>query len=184
MFGLTLFCLCLNFLHTFTCIFFTVLLNVCFIIVFFLFCFNFISFQLHNINLSVPNYWVWWIKHTCWWEKTKHFHWIMVLCYHDEIYKMLMDTSLSEFILNSVLIETFHDYILLTRNTIHSWSQSQSYFTTDSMSPLWDLPTDITSCQYVVWNLRSCFSGAPSLTRARVCNLQCNHSMVQVAQNP
>jgi hypothetical protein len=26
--------------------------------------------------------------------------------------------------------------------------------------------------------------GAPSLTRGRVCNLQCNHSMVRVAQNP
>jgi hypothetical protein len=28
------------------------------------------------------------------------------------------------------------------------------------------------------------FCGAPSLTRGRVCNLQCNHSMVRVAQNP
>jgi hypothetical protein len=30
----------------------------------------------------------------------------------------------------------------------------------------------------------SCFYGAPSLTRGRVCSLQCNHSMVRVAQNP
>jgi hypothetical protein len=28
------------------------------------------------------------------------------------------------------------------------------------------------------------FYGSPSLTRGRVCNLQCNHSMVRVAQNP
>jgi hypothetical protein len=35
-----------------------------------------------------------------------------------------------------------------------------------------------------VWNLWSCIYGAPSLTRGRVCNLQCNHSMVRVAQNP
>jgi hypothetical protein len=35
-----------------------------------------------------------------------------------------------------------------------------------------------------VWNLRYCFCAAPSLTRGLVCNLQCNHSMVQVAQNP
>jgi hypothetical protein len=43
----------------------------------------------------------------------------------------------------------------------------------------------LTVSQYVaVWNLRSCFYGAPSLTRGRVCNLQCNHSMVRVAQNP
>jgi hypothetical protein len=27
--------------------------------------------------------------------------------------------------------------------------------------------------------LRSCFCGEPSLTRGRVCNLQCNHSMVR-----
>jgi hypothetical protein len=32
--------------------------------------------------------------------------------------------------------------------------------------------------------LLSCFCGAPSLTRGRVCNLQCNHTMVRVAQNP
>jgi hypothetical protein len=52
-------------------------------------------------------------------------------------------------------------------------------------APLWDLQPDITSCRYVsVWKLRSCFCGAPSLTRGRVCNLQCNHSVVLVAQNP
>jgi hypothetical protein len=51
--------------------------------------------------------------------------------------------------------------------------------------PLWDLRPDIISCRNVaVWNLRSCIYGAPSLTRGRVCNLQCNHSMVRVAQNP
>jgi hypothetical protein len=67
------------------------------------------------------------------------------------------------------------------------------YFTTDGQSvsmscyraPLWDLRPDITSCRNVaVWNLRSCFCGVPSLTRRRVCNLQCKHSMVRVAQNP
>jgi hypothetical protein len=72
-------------------------------------------------------------------------------------------------------------------------SKSRSYATTDSQSvrmswywaPLWDLQPDITSFQNVaVWNLWSCFCGAPSLTRERVCNLQCNHSMVRVAQNP
>jgi hypothetical protein len=35
-----------------------------------------------------------------------------------------------------------------------------------------------------VRKLRPCLCGAPSLTRGRVCNLQCNHSMVRVAQNP
>jgi hypothetical protein len=33
-------------------------------------------------------------------------------------------------------------------------------------------------------NLLSCIYWAPSLTRGRVCNLQCNHSLVRVAQNP
>jgi hypothetical protein len=67
----------------------------------------------------------------------------------------------------------------------------RGYFTTDSQSvsmswyraPLWDLQRDITSCQNVaVWNLRSCFCGAPSLTTGRVYNLQCNHSMVRRAE--
>jgi hypothetical protein len=70
--------------------------------------------------------------------------------------------------------------------------RSRSYFTTDSQSvsmswyrvPFWDLWLDITSCRNVaVWNLRSCICWAPSLTRGRVCNLQCNHSIVRVAQN-
>jgi hypothetical protein len=52
-------------------------------------------------------------------------------------------------------------------------------------APLWDLRPDITSCRnFAVWSLRSCLCGAPSLTRGRVWNLQCNHSMVLVAQNP
>jgi hypothetical protein len=64
-----------------------------------------------------------------------------------------------------------------------SEDRSRSYFTTDGQSvsmswyraPLWDLQPDITSCRNVaVWNLRSCFCGAPSLARGRVCNLQCN----------
>jgi hypothetical protein len=33
-----------------------------------------------------------------------------------------------------------------------------------------------------VGRLRSCFCGVPSLTRGRVCNFQCNHPMVRVAQ--
>jgi hypothetical protein len=60
-------------------------------------------------------------------------------------------------------------------------SVSMSWYRT----PLWDLRPDSTSCRNVaVWNLRSCFCGAPSLTKGRVSNLQCNHSMVRVAQNP
>jgi hypothetical protein len=52
-------------------------------------------------------------------------------------------------------------------------------------APLWDFQPDITSCSNVaVWNLRSCFCWVPCLTGGRVCNLQCNHSMVRVAQNP
>jgi hypothetical protein len=46
-------------------------------------------------------------------------------------------------------------------------------------------PLGLTSYRYVsVWNLRSYFCGAPSLVRGPVCNLQCNHSMVRIAQNP
>jgi hypothetical protein len=66
------------------------------------------------------------------------------------------------------------------------------YFKTDGQSvsmswyraPLWNFWPDITFCWNVsVWNLRSCFCGAPSLTRRRVCNLQNKHSISWVAQN-
>jgi hypothetical protein len=51
--------------------------------------------------------------------------------------------------------------------------------------PLWDLRPDIISCRNVaVWNLRYCIYWAPALTRGWVCNLKCNHWIVQVAQNP
>jgi hypothetical protein len=48
-------------------------------------------------------------------------------------------------------------------------------------APLWDLRRDmsITSCL-----ITSFLCGAPSLTRGRVYNLQFNHSMARVAQNP
>jgi hypothetical protein len=56
---------------------------------------------------------------------------------------------------------------------------------TVSQSVLWDLRLDITSCRNIaVWNLLSCFCGAPCLTREQVCNLQCNHWMVRATQNP
>jgi hypothetical protein len=35
-----------------------------------------------------------------------------------------------------------------------------------------------------VWKLLSCICVAPSLTRGWACNLQCNHSVVWVSQNP
>jgi hypothetical protein len=65
---------------------------------------------------------------------------------------------------------------------LYDWqSVSMSWY----RAPLWDLRPDIISCRSVaVWNLWSWFCGAPSLTRGRVCNLQCNHSMVRAAQNP
>jgi hypothetical protein len=74
-------------------------------------------------------------------------------------------------------------YSILRR--IYLWTsylscRSRSYFTTVSHSvsqsvsqswyraPLWDLRPDIISCRNVtVWNLLSCFCGAPSLTRGR-----------------
>jgi hypothetical protein len=46
--------------------------------------------------------------------------------------------------------------------------------------PLWDLRPDMSECccqKFVVLYLSS-------LTRGRVCGLQCNHSVVRVAQNP
>jgi hypothetical protein len=66
---------------------------------------------------------------------------------------------------------------------------SQSVSQSVSMSwyrvPLCDLQPDIISCRNIsVWNLWSCIYWAPSLTRGQVCNLQCNHSIVRVAQNP
>jgi hypothetical protein len=63
-------------------------------------------------------------------------------------------------------------------------SQSVSQYVLVS-STLWDLRPHSICCRNVaVRNLRPSFCGAPSLTRGRVCSLQCNHSMVRVAQNP
>jgi hypothetical protein len=100
----------------------------------------------------------------------------------------LMESALVQVV---VLTEVSTTYVSLDRS--RSRSRSRSYFTTASQSEsmswyrasLWDLRPDITSCRNVaVWNLRSCVYGAPSLTRGRVCNLQCNHSMVRVTHNP
>jgi hypothetical protein len=56
-------------------------------------------------------------------------------------------------------------------------SQSQRYATTDGQSvslswcqaPIWDLRPD-----FLFWQLRVCSCGAPSLTRGRVCLIQCS----------
>jgi hypothetical protein len=71
-------------------------------------------------------------------------------------------------------------------------SRSRSYFTTDSQSVCIGIEHPCGTCDQIlfpvryvsVWNLRSCIYWAPSLTRGRVCNLQCNHSMVRIAENP
>jgi hypothetical protein len=74
----------------------------------------------------------------------------------------------------------------LKSKLLYDWqSVSQSVNISWYRVPLWDLRPDIISCRNVaVWNLRSCIYWAPSLMRGRVCNLQCNHSIVRVAQNP
>jgi hypothetical protein len=80
-----------------------------------------------------------------------------------------------------------------SNSPLHWAAYCRSYFITNGQSVsmswyrthLWDLRANITSCRNVaVCNLNSSFCGTPSLTRERVCHLQCNHSMVRVAQNP
>jgi hypothetical protein len=65
------------------------------------------------------------------------------------------------------------NYYCQRSKLLYDWrSVSMSWY----RAHLWP---DITSCwNCAVWNLWSCFYGAPSLTRGRVWNLQCNHSMV------
>jgi hypothetical protein len=70
------------------------------------------------------------------------------------------------------------DHILLpVRMLLSETCEGQSYFTNEGLSvsmswyrvPLWDLRPDIISCPNVaIRNLRSCFCGAPSLTRESV----------------
>jgi hypothetical protein len=68
--------------------------------------------------------------------------------------------------------------VIHCRLTSHSTSQSQSYVTTDGQSasvswnktPICGLRPDFYYC-LTVWQLRSCFCGAPSLTRGWVCLL-------------
>jgi hypothetical protein len=84
----------------------------------------------------------------------------------------------TEFFIIEVGVE---DTLLLTVGRSVGQSVSISWY----RAPLWDFRPDITSCRNVaVRNLRSCVCGVPSLTGGRVCNLQCNHWMVWVAQNP
>jgi hypothetical protein len=65
-------------------------------------------------------------------------------------------------------------------NWLYDSQVSQSASMSWCRAPLWALPPDITSCRNVAaWKLRSCFCGASW----RVCNLQCSHSMVRIAQN-
>jgi hypothetical protein len=86
----------------------------------------------------------------------------------------------------------YFDQILSCRN-VAVWnlrrcrSRRRSYIMTDiqSVSMSWcqagTCQQIFTSCRNVaVWKLRSCFCRAPSLTRGRLCKLQCNHSMVRV----
>jgi hypothetical protein len=66
---------------------------------------------------------------------------------------------------------------------------SRSYFTTDSQSvSQYVLASStlvgLTTRYYFLSEYYCLIWGAPSLTRGRVCNLQCNHSIVRVAQNP
>jgi hypothetical protein len=92
----------------------------------------------------------------------------------------------------SELRVTTENAVLFIVTAVKTWSsKSKSLYDWQSVSmpwyraPLWDLRPDIISCRNVaVWNLRSCIYWAPCLTRGRVCNLQCNHSIVRVAQNP
>jgi hypothetical protein len=79
------------------------------------------------------------------------------------------------YLVRIVLLVEVEDTLRLTV----SQSVSQSWY----RLPLWDLRPDIISCpNAAVWNVRSCIYWAPSLTRGRVRNLQCNHSIVRVTQ--
>jgi hypothetical protein len=81
-----------------------------------------------------------------------------------------------------VVIYLFHIWMSKPK-LLYDWRSVNQYVLVTS--PLWDLRPDITSFQMVaVWNLLYCLCGAASLTRGQVCSLQCNHSMVRVAQNP
>jgi hypothetical protein len=61
-------------------------------------------------------------------------------------------------------------YELTVSQSVLSWCRSHSGTCNQILLP--------------VGRLLSCLCGTPSLTRGRVCSLQCNHSMVRVAQNP
>jgi hypothetical protein len=93
--------------------------------------------------------------------------------------------SVSQYVLvSSTLVGLATRYYFLSEccclNFVSQWVSMSWY-----RVPLWDLRPDITSCRNVaVWNLWSHIYWEPSLTIGRVCNLQCNHSIVRVAQNP
>jgi hypothetical protein len=67
-----------------------------------------------------------------------------------------------------------------------SKSKSDGQSVSQSVSMSWRRAYSGTCDQILlaVGKLRSCFCGASSLMRGRVCSLQCNHSIVLVAQKP
>jgi hypothetical protein len=68
----------------------------------------------------------------------------------------------------------------------HGSTTDSSYISTDGQSASWSwcrAPTDFDFRMFDNFFLCSS-SRAPPLTRGRVCNLQCKHSLVRIAQNP
>jgi hypothetical protein len=69
-------------------------------------------------------------------------------------------------------------------------SRSRSYFMTDSQSVCLGIEHPCGTCNQILLPVGVLLSeicdliSVSSLVRGRVCNLQCNHSMVRVAQNP
>jgi hypothetical protein len=80
---------------------------------------------------------------------------------------------------------------IMLYTTMRSWSRS--YFMTDSQSVCMSwCRAHSGTCDHILLpvgrflseSCRLCLCWASSLTRGLVCSLQCNHSVVRVAQNP
>jgi hypothetical protein len=91
--------------------------------------------------------------------------------------QLTVGQSVSQYVLVSGTLVGLPVGIARSSKLLYDWrSVSVSWY----RAPLWDLRPDITSCPNVaLWKSWSCFCGALSPTRGRICNLQHNPSRAE-----
>jgi hypothetical protein len=93
-----------------------------------------------------------------------------------------IDTRWYQLDLNSKspVIQYFDNRITWTGVGVRLAADSQSTSKSGYRASLWTIDQILSCSSFFVWQLRFSSFKAPSLTRKRVCSLQCNHSLVRL----